>query len=129
MNIAAYITLQLGIVTLLANPANNALLSMINIIAVYLLYLKVRQFIVQHIQRQKGFEKFVSIVHDNNRNMFAAKHFGSFIDKRILSTSKDARSDDRSKDVAAYVGTDFYLSLLVFAHAVTPALIINLVFF
>ncbi|MDA0152356.1 hypothetical protein OH460_08580 [Vibrio sp. Makdt] len=129
MIITTYITLQLGIAILLANPIGSPLISLINFIAVYLLYLKVRPFIIQHIQNQKGFEKLVTILNDSTRNMFGAKYFGSFVDKQILATSKDAQNDDRSKDIAAYVGADFYLSLLVFAHAVTPALIITLLFF
>lgn len=129
MNILIYITLQLGIITLLVNPMGSLLLSTLNIIGVYLLYQKARPLIVSHIHNQKNFEKYVNIVHRNNRNMFAAKQFGSFIDSTILSTPKESQSVDRSKNITAYIATDFHLSALVFAYATSPALVIKLLFF
>lgn len=70
MNILIYITLQLGIITLLVNPMDSLLLSTLNIIGVYLLYQKIRPLIINHIRDQKNFEKYVNIVYRNNRNMF-----------------------------------------------------------
>ncbi|CAH1590139.1 conserved hypothetical protein [Vibrio jasicida] len=129
MNIITYLCLQLGIVTLLVNPMGSLLLSTLNIIGVYLLYQKARPLIVNHIQNQKNFEKYVNIVHHNNRNMFAAKQFGSFIDSTILATPKESQSVDRSKNITAYIATDFHLSALVIAYATSPALVIYLLFF
>ncbi|POB46962.1 hypothetical protein CRN52_12860 [Vibrio vulnificus] len=129
MNILIYITLQLGIITLLVNPMDSLLLSTLNIIGVYLLYKKIRPLVINHILDQKNFDKYVNIVHRNHRNMFAAKQFGSFIDSTILATPKESQSVDRSKNITAYIATDFHLSALVIAYATSPALVIYLFFF